>query len=254
MKLTTAALIGVSLLFSAPAWCTTIYGGFEDSVGGDYDYNDLVFSLTGSSLTLIAPGASFFSAPAVLNGGTGPIGQYGTPFWNNNSQDGATYNIGFCIYGGGTCNSGAGLDPGADYVASDPGSTTGSANDVTFSVDGNIDATVYLDITADHDILGWYNVAAPTVINWLDQTGPVTGIYSFTPDGNFGLVGDNSDGSGTTYYSQTTLGNGNDPTGVSHFVFFEDVAAPEPSTLLLVGAALIGVGMVRRPAFLRPRA
>lgn len=251
MKLTTAALIGASLFCTAPAWCGTIFGGFEDSVGSDYDYNDLVFSMTGTSLTMIAPGASLFSEP-VLNGGIGSVGAHnGTPFWNNESLDGTTYNVGYCIYGGGTCNGGAGLDPTADYLATSSTSATGSADNVTFSVNGSVGTTVSLDITSDHDILGWYNVSNPSVIYWLDQTGPVTGMFSFTPTGTFGLVANNSDGAGTTFYSQTALGDGNDPSGVSHFAFFEDPpTAPEPSTMFLLGAALMGLGAVRRPAFL----
>ncbi len=85
MKLTTAALIGAAMLVAAPAWSATIYGGFEDTVGGDYDYNDLVFSLSGSGLSINLNGASLFAEPT-LNGATGTLGLNGTPFWNNDSQ------------------------------------------------------------------------------------------------------------------------------------------------------------------------
>lgn len=254
MKLKTVALIGASLLLAAtPSWSATIYGGFEDTVGGDYDYNDLVFSLSGTALTMIAPGASLYAKPT-LNGGTNMVGAHnGVPFWNNQSADGASDNVGYCIYGGGTCNGGTGLDPSADYLAASSNgstSTTGSANNVTFSVDGGVSTNVSITITSDHDVLGWYSTSSPGTIHWLDNTGPVTGTFTFAPGGTFGLVGNNDDAmGGNTYYSQTADGNASDT--VSHFAFFENASTPEPSTFLLLGAGFLALGGIRRrPAFL----
>jgi hypothetical protein len=42
MKLRNIALGGALVLLSVPAWASTYYGGFEDPVGGDYDFNDIV--------------------------------------------------------------------------------------------------------------------------------------------------------------------------------------------------------------------
>ncbi len=72
------------------------------------------------------------------------------------------------------------------------------------------------------------------------------GTYTFTPGGNFGLVGI-VNGS-TKFYSNTAAGGTSD--SVSHFAFFEN-ATPEPSTFLLFGAGLVALGATRRrPAFL----
>ena len=113
-----AARMAMSLAIAAfglaSASASTIYGGFEDTVGGDYDYNDLVFSLSGDSLALHSTG-TYFAKPAVLNS-TGAMGQNGTPFWNNVSADGPNENIGYCIYVG--CSGAAAINPNVKYLAS----------------------------------------------------------------------------------------------------------------------------------------
>lgn len=251
MKLTTAALLAAATLFVAPAWSGTIYGGFEDTVGGDYDFNDLLYSLSGSGLSINLNGASLFANPT-LNGVSGIVSPPGfglthTPFWNNDSQDGGNYNVGFCIYGGGACNAGVGLDPSADYIAAD-NTATGSANDITFSDTGTVVINVVMTITADTDTLGWYSTANPLVIYMLGGIGG----YSFNPGGTFGLVGFNG---ADTFYSDTAAGGVQD--AVSHFAFFTDSVSstsvnptPEPSTFLMLGAgiAVLG-GLCRRPGF-----
>ena len=63
---------------------TAYYVGAEDQTGGDYDYNDQVFTLTGSGLQLISSGT--LSAPVTP-------GTNGSPFWNNLSGDGAGKNL-----------------------------------------------------------------------------------------------------------------------------------------------------------------
>ena len=119
-------------LSSCPANTScTIWGGFEDTVAGnsDYDYNDLVFSLTGNGLTLGTIGGTaagsqtggLFAKPtATLNQGDASGSLAAPPFWNNPSQDGTGgKNVGWCIYGGGAC--GAGLAPNDAYAAASGG-------------------------------------------------------------------------------------------------------------------------------------
>jgi hypothetical protein len=100
-------------LLTSPAFATTYYGGFEDTSGSgaDYDYNDLIFSVTATDLTLHPATGQWVnqSAAGALNTGAGAAGLAGTPFWNNSSLDGAGgMNVGFAIYGGGAINAGVG--------------------------------------------------------------------------------------------------------------------------------------------------
>jgi PEP-CTERM motif len=200
-----------------------------------------VFSLSGGGLSINLNGASLFAKPT-LNGATGTNGLNGTPFWNNDSGDGANDNVGFCIYGGGACNGGVGLDPTADYIAASS-TTTGSANNITFSDSGGVNTNVTLSITADTDALGWYSTASPGTIHLLGGVG----TYTFNPGGNFGLVGQVN---GTTDFYSNTAVPGNTADTVSHFAFFTN-ATPEPSTFLLFGAGFLTLGSLRRrPAFL----
>ena len=68
MRLTRWILVGAAAaLLTSPAFATTYCGGFEDTSGSgaDYDYNDLIFSITGTNLTLhTATGVWFNRASA----------------------------------------------------------------------------------------------------------------------------------------------------------------------------------------------
>ena len=237
-RLVFGLFLGIFVIALSPAHATTYLGGFEDTVGGDYDYNDIVFSLSGSGLVLDSNGTWYAQSAATL-------GTSGTPFWNHASGDGPQDNVGYCVYGGGNCNGGIALDAGADFLAS---SSKGSVNDVTFTPVTST-ASVILGITADSDEIGWFLTSSPGTINWITSSTP------FTPGGTFGLVGCNDwTGSrciGNEFYSVTADGNGNDP--ISHFAFFgpAPVATPEPGAIAMLGFGLLGlVGLRRRSALL----
>ena len=124
-----------------------LLGAFEDNIGptADYDYQDLVYTLSGPGLTLNTATGQWFnqSSAGTLNTNSFNPGPLGTPFWNNSSSDGAGgYNIGWCIWGGGACNNGVGRSPGAQYLAT---STGGSVNDVYFSATGSVTEQVVGD-------------------------------------------------------------------------------------------------------------
>jgi hypothetical protein len=235
-RLVLGLFLGLFVIALMPVHADTYFGGYEDTVNGDYDYNDLVFSLSGTALTLNSSGTWYSESAATL-------GTSGTPFWNHSSFDGSNYNVGYCVYGGGHCNGGAALDSGADFLAS---GTKGSVNDVTFTP-GSATATVILGIAADKNELGWFLTSDPSAIHWIGAAGSSD---SFTPGGTFGLVGCNnwtgSRCAGTEFFSVTSDGNGGD--SASHFAFFgpAPVAAPEPGTLGLVGLGLLGLIGMRR--------
>lgn len=239
MRLTKWILVGAAAaLLTTPAFATTYWGGFEDTSGSgaDYDYNDLIFSITGDSLLLHTTTGVWFNraSAGVLNMGAGANGLAGTPFWNNTSLDGpGGKNVGFAIYGGGALNGGVGLAPGDQYLATATGT---SVNDVYFSVNGDVSEQVAISVTAATDALGWQlrsggaiHLFAPGV------QGPVT----FTPGGDFVLIG-NVASPATTFASNAAAAD-----GVSHFAFFGP-SVPEPSSIGLLGFALLSGGLAFR--------
>jgi hypothetical protein len=240
MRLMNWLMIGTAFLAVSPIFATTYSGGFEDTVNGDYDYNDLVFSLSGSNLTLDTKTGVWYNKSAAgslnkNNGASGSSALNTKPFWNNSSSDGSGgYNIGWCIYGGGACNGGKGVAPSDQYLATAAGH---SVNDVYFSVNGNVSEQVTLSITADSDALGWELVGSNQI--HLFSTGVES--QSFDPGGNFILVGQVGQGWGSTdFFSDSAASD-----GASHFAFFGN-AVPEPSSIGLLGVALLGAGLALR--------
>ena len=234
MNVRKLALVTAVMLTSLPAFAKTYYGGFEDAISGDYDYNDIVFTVSGNGLALNTTDGHWYNKPA--------LGVNGTPFWNNASYDGGNRNVGFCIYGGGDC--GAGFSAGAQYLASNNLTKTGSASDVTFSLGAKQSVTVNLamEITSYKDSFGYYNLSDPSKIYWLSTPGQ-TGIFSFAPTGTFGIVAEN--GVNQVFHSQSNLDGLKD--SVSHLAFFGDAAvAPEPSALGLMASGFIVVGALFR--------
>jgi len=246
MTLNKWILLGAALLLMiTPTWADNVYyGGFKDLVDGDYDYQDLVFTVSGPALTIVIPNGDggWFPEPV--------LGTDDNPFWNNLSSDGPNENIGNCIYGG-NCPAPAGatgLAPNDRYLALNSGPLAGiaSVGDVYFDGNGeSVTIDVLLHIAADTDVLGWYPVGSPGSITLINSGATETGVsLTFTPpDGEFGLVGENLT-TGQTFYSNIADGGTSDTSPhQSHFAFF---GVPEPGSMVLFGTALLGLSVMLR--------
>jgi hypothetical protein len=234
MNLKKILLTGATLLLAAPMFASTYFGGYEDlSKNSDWDYNDIVFSLSGSGLSLHTSDGAFYSKPV--------LGTSGDPFWNHASYDGANYNVGYCMYGGGNCNKGVGLNPEGSYLA-DKTNTAKAANHVYFTVDGSVGADIFLKIAGMNDVLGWYDFNGHYgIING----GGASGTFAFHPTTAFELFGTNITGynNGNPQYGNVYYSLNCDPNEPSHFAFF---ATPEPGTMSIMGLGLVAVGTLFR--------
>ena len=259
------ALTLLALGCSLSAHAGTVYIGFKDMAGPsvDYDYNDLVFAVSGTNLNIISDASWSTSQPILTANGAAAsnLGLVSAPYWNNTSYDGPKKNIGWCIYGGGNCNDGVALGSSADYLTTDPNSSTASPDDVLFHSGGTVTVTLLGHVAESNNNLGFYPADDPSKVTRLFDGTQVSYTATFRTVGDFGLVGWN-ELNGQTFFSRAADGGTGD--AVSHFAYFAtvkpngnvnvsadgsavpamllaraailsaDVTTPEPGTLLLL--------------------
>ena len=215
----------------------TYYSGIEDggapSVEGQGDFNDMIFSLVGSGLTLDTLTGQWNSAPNLSN--PGPA------FWDNASGDGAKMNLGYCLFGGGNCTIQGGPIENGGYL----GGGSNAVTDVLFSSGGGtVTATLLAKITAwvGTDTLGWYDPNDPNMTLHTIFSGPMTPgtVINFDPSAVFGLWTIGNNGTGPVFLS--------DAGGGPHFAFFGQLDTPEPDTMAMMatGILLFGLGLFTR--------
>src|SRR5579862_546563 len=248
-------LFAIAALTLSPLRASTIgitspsnmfYVGVEDANNGDYDYNDLIFSLSSTTaLTLEAQYGAGFQQSSVpsLYAPLTTASNNGTPFWNHTSYDAAFSNYGECMYDNGAHNTctGTAFAPTASYLAGS-GPSQGSV-DFYFNPSNNATITFNLlaNITANENVRNNLYYCPEGSIAGCTQIDFGSGAFSFVAGGSFDLVLEN--GGGSFYDSNTSVLNDSD-SGVSHFAVA--VGTPEPASFALVGGALAALGILRR--------
>jgi hypothetical protein len=250
--------LGVSL-YAGPPPSSTYVGGVENSLPNTSeenigDYNDVIFSFTGSGLTLDTPDGQWnaFSAGIVNQNGNGSPA--GNPFFDNESLDGTDKNIGFCLTTSNctaaTQTAGASLN---EYL-SDTGNTSIPAPDFYFTGSGTVTFSLLAAIAGANtstESVGIYNTTGSHTVTWviLDDVLQNGGVVSVPGSGTFGLIFSVGT-AGTIFYSQNSLYgfvNGNpDIPADNRYAIFSESSVPEPATMALFGLGALALGLVGR--------
>jgi len=230
MKNLLLAVLLMALLV-VPVSAGTIWIGIEDQKlpGGDKDYNDMVFRLTGNNLSATGSGSWKQMVVPDMNG---------TPFWDNGSTDGSGgYNVGYFMTGTGVF--GSNLNSPKFAVADLQYWGVGSSADNSFMLfsTGSDSATMLLEVAAwaGQNQLYWFNQATPSTLNLLFAGSATAGaMANFAPNGNFGLLLNSPGG----IYRTTSDG--------AQFAMFQQTPIPEPASFALFWLGLSGLALVHR--------
>ena len=213
----------------------TIWIGGEDIAlpGGDKDYNDVVFRLTGSGLSIVqVNGNGAWQQMVTPN-------QDETPFWDNLSWDGSGRNIGYFMTGtGGFTGNAASPNIPVSQLEYWGVGTSADPSFLLFGT-GTISGLVNLEVSAwaASNQAYWFNPSTPADTHLLIPDSATAGYtFSFDPGGNFGIKLVSPSISATTNCSGY------------QFAEFQQIPSgvPEPATYGMLGTALIALGAFHR--------
>ncbi|MFT3882603.1 MAG: PEP-CTERM sorting domain-containing protein [Gemmatales bacterium] len=288
-----ASLIAASLLFSNAVQAQiTVRSGSANDIAGitpvhDQFRNDLGGGTTAGANGLFDDGVfqrreinwdgvpAGFSAPNLLSAN----------FFNVNSPRGAVFSTsgtGFMVSGANT-DAGAGQPAAANFGNIDPTYTStfspfsaqrlftavGSNQlDVTFFVPGT---NVRAGVRGFGVVFSDVEQAGTTAIQFFDPNGVSLGAFAASPaaSGGFSFLGAFIN-DGSSIIGSVRITNGNSALGagitdspgspnfrdlvvMDDFIYGNPVAVPEPATLCLIGAGLLGSGIVVQRKYLKRR-
>lgn len=209
------------------------------------------------SLTVNNPGGGAGFASVSVTGYNGSGGQFNGNFWDSGAKPADSFFRFFCIELGQSAN--AGPNPYASSIFSDdelrklydvayPNKTTGD-----FWDGGQTNFGVFADATsaAAFQVAVW-NIVFDTDLSLSGGSFQWTGASSAVSTAAQNLLNQVAAYSGDGYENWTLysfvspIPNSNDRTGYQNYVSATYSTVPEPGTLGLLGAALVGVGALAR--------
>jgi hypothetical protein len=236
-----------------------------------------------STVFLLASLSVYASADTLTGNGSwqtwnsSVLASTGSPYWNSVSGDGAQYNIGWCLAGGGNCS--ISTPPGAlSYY----GSGTSAASTMSFTNSGSSQQATLQGVFTNQnglpnssglnglDYFGWYSVSGSTISTHqlFTSTSSIGSAADFSPTSTYGFYLENVQSAGLPYeadyfwFMNDSLdyvsGTGVLDSGTQHFAAFaaangfyigaEDT--PAPSSDFDYNDMIVSVAPIPEPAFL----